>query len=299
MTRYSNFIPVAAILGAVFLWGASFSAAKTALSSLDPWAVMWFRMTSGTLAAAPFAIKYMSFAYRKGDWKYLLLMVLFQPCLYFLFEAYALTFTTSAQAGVIAASVPLLVSFGAWLFLSERITRKSVSGLLLSVAGVCCLTLAGDSTDSASNPLLGNLLEVCAMSCAAGYMLLMKNLSSRYSPFALTFLQTVSGAVFFTPGAFRVDWAMNFSASLVGSLLFLGVFVTLGAFGLYNFGISRISAAKASAFINLVPVVAVVLGWIVLGETLNPVQSVAAASVLAGVWISQNGGTPDEVAVEV
>lgn len=46
-------------------------------------------------------------------------------------------------------------------------------------------------------------------------------------------------------------------------------------------------------------VVAVVLGWVVLGETLNPIQSLAAASVLAGVWISQNGGTPDEVAAEV
>lgn len=295
----SNALPVAAILGAVFLWGASFSAAKTALSSLDPWSVVWFRMVLGALAAIPFARKFMRFSYCKGDWKYLLLMVLFQPCLYFIFEAYALTYTTSAQAGVIAASVPLLVSLGAWLFLSERITRKTVSGLLLSVFGVCGLTLLGDSSLSASNPLFGNLLEVFAMICAAGYMLLMKKLSSRYSPFALTIMQTVAGVVFFTPGAFKVDWSMHFSLSLLGSLLFLGCFVTLGAFGLYNYGISRISAAKASVFINLVPVVAVCLGWVVLGETLNPIQSIAAASVLAGVWISQNGGENDSIPAEV
>lgn len=284
----NNMLPVAAVLGAVFLWGGSFAAAKTALSSLDPWTVVWFRMVLGVCVAVPFLKRYFKFRLCKKDLKYIILMVLFQPCLYFLFEAYALTLTSSAQAGVIAASVPLLVSLGAWVFFSEKVTCRTVAGLLISVIGVGVLTLSGNVTANASNPFLGNALEVCAMICTAGYMLLMKKMSSDYNPFTLTFIQTLSGAVFFLPGAFRIDWTMNFSASLIFSLLFLGCFVTLGAFGLYNYAISRIKASEASAYINLVPVVAVFLGWVFLGEELNPVQSVAAAAVLAGVWLSQS-----------
>ncbi|WP_034632141.1 DMT family transporter [Maridesulfovibrio bastinii] len=300
MKADSSILPVIAVLGAVFLWGGSFAAAKTALSSLDPWTVVWFRMVLGVLVGLPFLKKFFRFHYCRKDLKYLVLMVLFQPCLYFLFEAYALTYTTSAQAGVIAASVPLLVSVGAWLLFSEKITFKTVFGLLISVAGVCVLTMSGSSSANAANPLLGNLLEICAMICTAGYMLLMKKMSSSYSPFALTFIQTLGGAVFFIPGAFRMNWSMHLSSSLIFSLLFLGCFVTLGAFGLYNYAISRIKASEASAYINLVPVVAVCLGWIFLGEALNPVQSVASVAVLFGVWISQGSGMrKKKLAVEV
>jgi drug/metabolite transporter (DMT)-like permease len=53
---------------------------------------------------------------------------------------------------------------------------------------------------------------------------------------------------------------------------------------------SRMPATQASAFINLVPVTAVVIGWLVMGESLNGVQSVSAAAVIVGVVISQNVG---------
>ncbi|MBW2648057.1 MAG: DMT family transporter, partial [Deltaproteobacteria bacterium] len=74
---------------------------------------------------------------------------------------------------------------------------------------------------------------------------------------------------------------------LIMILVFLGGLVTVAAFGLYNWGISRIPASKASVFINLIPVVAVALGWALLGEGLTPLQCVAASAIGAGVWLSQ------------
>ena len=71
------------------------------------------------------------------------------------------------------------------------------------------------------------------------------------------------------------------------SLLFLGVSVTLGAFGLYNWAMSRMPASRASAFINLVPVLAVLLGWLVLNEGLNQLQLLAAMVIVGGVILSQ------------
>jgi drug/metabolite transporter (DMT)-like permease len=74
------------------------------------------------------------------------------------------------------------------------------------------------------------------------------------------------------------------------SILFLGGLVTLGAFGLYNWAMSRIPASQAAVFINMVPVAAVALGWMMLSESLSMVQCIAAAGVIVGVVISQKSG---------
>lgn len=288
----SLILPLSALIASVILWGGSFAAMRIVLGDLTPMELMGARMISAFAVIVPFAGRLKPRHYRKGDTKYLIPMVLFQPCLYFLLETNALLLTTSTQAGVISASVPVLVTLGAWLFLSEKIGRGTVVGLILSVAGVTVLTLSQGSGSTATNPVLGNLMEVGAMISAAANMLIIKKLSGRYNPWTLTALQTFAGLIFFSPGIvslFQTDGSV-WSLKLIFILLYLGVFVSLGAFGLYNWGMSRISASKASSFINLVPVMAIVTGWIILGESLTLLQSLAAAIVIAGVLISQYGG---------
>ncbi len=123
-----------------------------------------------------------------------------QPCLYFLLEGYALSLTSSSQAGMISALVPLLVTAGAWAVLKEPVSPTGIAGLLLSIGGVVWLSLGGVADESSPNPALGNLLEVGAMVCAAGYMVVMKRLSARYSTWWLTGMQCVAGAVSFPAG---------------------------------------------------------------------------------------------------
>ncbi|GBE14185.1 putative DMT superfamily transporter inner membrane protein [bacterium BMS3Abin14] len=284
-------LPIAAILAAMLLWGGSFAAMKVTIAALGPWTVIWIRMAVALVIILPLARRFPPLHYRPGDWKLLILFVIFEPCLYFIFEANALRFTSSSQAGVISASLPLMVAFGANFALGERVSRATVFGLCLSLGGVVWLTMAGDPSAAAMNPVLGNVLEFGAMVSAAGYVLLVKRLSEWYSPWTLTALQIVTGAVFFLPGAFPL---LDGRAAAIGvgeilALLYLGAFVTLGAYGLYNFGLSRIPANHAAAFVNLIPVVAVFLGWKLLGETLNSGQIAATLCVLAGVWLSQAG----------
>lgn len=228
----------------------------------------------------------------RGDWRLVAAMVLCMPCLYFLFESYALKLTTSSQAGIVSASLPLMVAFGARLTLGEALEPRKVAGLVIAMLGVAALTLAGDGGGGAENPVLGNILELMAMVTAAGYMLLVKRLSTRFGPWRLTAYQNMGGVIFFIPGLWSLIQAGTsvWTLALAGAMVFLGVFVTLGAFGLYNWGISRIPAGRASAFINLVPVIAVALGWSFLGEGLNTPQVVAGAVVIGGVWLSQRGG---------
>ena len=281
--------PRLAVLGAVLLWGASFSTMRIALHDLHPWSVMWLRMVIALACILPLYRTISLSAYRRGDWKLLLPAVIFQPCLYFWLESAALGLTTSAQAGIISASVPLLVAVAAWMILKEPLSVRVTAGLLLSLAGVAVLTLGGQATESAPSPLLGNSMEFLAMVCAAANMILIRILGRRYDAWTLTVMQVVTGTLFFSPGlAYMADLpAGTFDLQLVLILVFLGAGVTLGAFSLYNWAITRMPASTASAHINLIPVVAVGCGFAFLGETMNPVQIVAACVVLFSVLMTQ------------
>jgi len=251
-------------------------------------AVMFCRLCIAFIFILPLSGKIFPKSYQKGDWKILVPMVLFQPCLYFLFESKALIFTTSSQAGVIAACLPIMVAIAAWFFLKETITIRALIGLFLSISGVVILTLFQSEQVNAPHPVLGNLLEVGAMVSACINMILVKKLSSRYDTWSLTGMQVLAGTLFFLPGIRHIIiaepsiWTMK----VILMLLYLGTCVSFIAFGLYNWGISKVKASQASIFVNLVPITAVILGWFVLGETLNPSQLFATAIVIIGVLIS-------------
>jgi len=285
----ASLAPRLAVLGAVLLWGGSFSAMRTALADLHPWSVMWLRMMIALLCILPMYRAIDLSMYRKGDWKLLLPAVILQPCLYFWLESSALGLTTSAQAGIISASVPLLVAVGAWLTLKEHLNARTVTGLLLSLAGVAVLSLSGVATENAPSPLLGNALELGAMVCAAANMILIRFLGRRYGAWTLTVMQVVTGCLFFSPGlGHLLDVpAGTFNTHLLLILLFLGAGVTLGAFSLYNWAITRMPASTASAHINLIPVVAVACGFLFLGETMTALQTAAACVVLFSVLMTQ------------
>lgn len=276
---------------AVFLWGTSFMATKAALSGFPPMAVIWLRMTLASLVVLCIRGRIPAPNYRKGDWKVLGFLCLMQPCLYFLLEGYAISLTTSSQAGMLSALVPLLVALGAWAILKEPMSAWGWLGLATSIGGVVWLSLSGEAAETAPNPVLGNLLEVGALTSAAVYMVVMKRLSVRYSTWWLTGLQCVAGAVFFLPGLVLIPAGSLGSVPPAAWLAvgYLGLFVTLGAFGLYNMAMTMMPAGKAAMAINLVSPVALVAGWLMLGETMTPMQLAACAVIGGGVWLGRKG----------
>ncbi len=211
------------------------------------------------------------------------------PASTFIFEAKALELTSASQAGLITAMLPLLVALGATLFLKERVSRQTLIGFIIAIGGASWLSLAGEKSVSAPNPLLGNFLEFMAMVAATGYTLSIKHLSSRYSPIFLTAFQSWVGALFFSMFLLHPDISLPTRIFPMPALavLYLGSFVTLGAYLAYNYGVSKIPASKASAFVNLIPVFTVILGFIVLGERFSLSQYAAAVLVLCGVYVSQ------------
>ena len=279
-----------ALLLAMVLWASSFIALKFAFRTFDPLVVIFGRMLVASccflLVAGPLA---RGFRYQRGDYRPLLFMALCEPCLYFLFEAKAVQQTSAAQAGMITAVLPIMVMIAAAWLLKERTTWRSWCGAVLAGGGVCWLTLLSAPTEDAPNPLLGNLLEVLAMVCATGYTISMKTLTKRYSPAFLTAFQALCGCLFYLPLLFFPFTKFPDSFPLAPSLavLYLGAIITLGAYGLYNFGLQHVPAGRAATFVNLIPVFSVAMAWVFLGETFSPWQGVAALTIMGGVLLAQ------------
>jgi drug/metabolite transporter (DMT)-like permease len=281
------------LAGSVVLWGVSFLATKTALNGgFSPLTVVWLRMAIATLVLIPFWRRLPKPDYRTGDIGWIALVCFLQPGVYYLCENYAIGLTTSSQAGVISAIVPLLVAAGAWLFLHEHISAQTIGGIALSIAGVVALSLGAKAAAQAPNPVLGNTLEVIAMASAAGAMIALKHLLTRYDPWLLTGIQCVAGAVLFLPGALLSHPSTWLAAPPIAwaSVAYLGVFVSLAAFGLYGMAAKILPASRASLAINAVPIVALLAGWLVLGESLGLVQVAGCIAIASGVALGQSGG---------
>ena len=182
----ANARALAYLAGAVFFWGTSFAVTKSAYAALPPMMVVWLRMVVALVAFLPLLRRVKRPDYRMGDWKFLALATLFLPCLYFLLEGFAIRFTTSSQAGVVSAVMPLIVAVSGWVILRERPASRTAIAVVVSIVGVAGLSLGGSVQSSAPNPVLGNLLEFSAMFAAAGATLTISRLSARYDPLLIT-----------------------------------------------------------------------------------------------------------------
>ena len=99
----------------------------------------------------------------------------------------------------------------------------------------------------------------------------------------------ISGSLFFAPFLLFIDLPSenqhNITALL--SILYLGSFVTLGGYGMYNYAISKVSVLTAAAYSNLIPIFTLILSAIILNEVLNLWQWLSIFVVFVGVMISQ------------
>jgi len=289
LSKNFNLIGIFSIIFAMFIWGSSFIALKSAMADLGEFTVIFFRMLIASFCFLYFIKGFLKYDFTKSDIKYILLLAIFEPCLYFIFEAKALLYTSASQAGMITSLMPLITAIAAGYYLKEIISRQLILGSGLAMIGAVWLSVQASTTLSAPNPMLGNLLELGAMFCAAGYTIVTRYLVDKYSALFITAIQAFIGAIFFFPffiyEYFTVD--MNFTIEAMSWLLYLGVVVTLCGYGLYNFALTKIEASKAAMFVNLIPVFTLILAFLILGEKLSVSELIASATILAGVLVSQ------------
>lgn len=289
-----NILPHLALLCAMTVWSSSFAALKIALLSFTPLELMAARMAVASTLFLPIAPKLWKKVRLAGSWKLLLLMVIGEPCLYFLFETQALLYTSAAQAGMLVSVLPMVSTTAAFLFLKERTSRGTWIGMGIAGVGVAVLSMGSVATESAPNPLLGNTLEGIAMCCATVYTISARSLSLKYSALEITAIQVFSGLLFFGSSLLlpieqeHVVMAMDVPTWLPwASVIYLGSIVTFGGYGLYNYGLQYLPVARVESYTSLMPVIGLFFGIVLLGDLFTPIQYAASALVLVGVVIAQ------------
>ncbi|MDE5682024.1 MAG: DMT family transporter, partial [Mailhella sp.] len=156
------------------------------------------------------------------------------------------------------------------------------------------LSFSGETSQAVPNPFLGNMLELGAVFCGVGYTLACRNLSAAMSPWVYTAAMSFGGVLFYIPLTFLPlefspvildvsipDWLPLFS------IFYLGVVVSLLGYGFYNYGVSKLSATEAAAYINLIPVITLGIGVLFLEERLTTAQYFASLAILGGMLLSQ------------
>ena len=291
LSKYKNQNELFAYLSiaiAVLLNGTTLTATKICLQQYSAPELMAIRMFISALVFLPFLFTvYKNIKIEKRDIWLILLMILCEPCLYFLFETNALNYTTSGQAGIVSSLEPVLLVIGARIILKERFVRIVYLGLFISIVGSVLLSVLSDKSEMAPNPLLGNFLELIAIILTDICVITTKYLMDRYPPFFLAGISIIAGAIFFAGlnlfdgGSFQIA----FNNSLI-ILVYLGILAVV-VYALYNYAICTLPASKFSPFLFLLPVSAVFFGWFFLNETINVAQLLSCALIFLGIYICQ------------
>jgi drug/metabolite transporter (DMT)-like permease len=209
----------------------------------------------------------------------------------------------AASAGVVAGTLPAVAALVAVLALRERPGRYLVGSIVLATAGVLAISWpgegsAGDSKSPAA--MVGNLLVLGAVVCEAMFILLNKRLRVPVRPLALSTLMTAFGLLLsLVPALFERAWEHPLPAAALAGVAYYALVPTVLGFVLWFAGSARLKGAEAALFTALLPVSALILAALWLGESISLAQVGGAACVLGAVGLaSLAGGTaerPDEV----
>ncbi len=268
------------------LWGGGMIAMKYAFESFAVLHVVFARVAFAALFYLALFPKWRRLPYEKGDWKYLLLLVMFEPCLFFLCETFSMKYTTASQGGVIAACFPLCTAVAAWLFLKERLTKRTVIAIILAVIGVAGSSYFAEGDAKASNPLLGNILMFGAVLSSTGYAVCARFIARRYSFLSISAIQAIGGAIAFFPFLLTSSAPQQITLPALGGLVYMGVGVGILAYLLLNFALKNLEAGIVSLFGNLIPVFTLIFAYAILGERLNLPQVACVGLALVGVLLS-------------
>jgi drug/metabolite transporter (DMT)-like permease len=208
---------------------------------------------------------------------------------YALLFMYALQTVTASRGALIMALIPAATLVGGALFLHEPLSRPRVLGIALALVGVAVDLGDGNPLRMFTGPV--GIGEIAMFGCVlawSAYTLLGKRvLGEGMSPLVATTFAALTGTVILAlASAVLGEFALP-KADWKGwlSLAFMGVLGTAIAYFWFFDGVELIGPARAAVFINLVPVVAIILGVVLLGEPLKWSMVVGAAMVVSGVWI--------------
>ena len=192
-----------ALNAAIIFWGLSFVATKIALESIPLFTLVFARFSLASSFMLVFLIRRGFPQFTGKDRVNMFLVALFEPGLYFIFETLGLKYTTAPKASLIIATIHVIVVIFSALFLGEKTRITGLFGIGLSLTGIAVL-ITGDPQFKweMGCSMLGDILIIGAVISAALYIVSARKLGQNRSPFEITSMQFMYGAIFYAPAFF-------------------------------------------------------------------------------------------------
>ena len=283
-----SWLPAYLALGLV--WGCSFIFIELGLVFLSPFGVTFVRCALGAITLMIFAkARKVGLPKGKSIWRKLWVVAMLLNVVPGVLFAFAQQYITSALAGIINATTPLMtLIFMLLIFREEKIKREQVYGLLIGALGV--MTVMGVWKELGDNQLIGVIALLIAVSCyGASYPYSTRNvIPLRLKPEALATGQLLMATITLLPlflfDGFSSD---NYETKSIIAMLCLGIFGSGFAY-IWNFSVTAAAgSAIGSTVTYITPVVAVIVGWLYLNEAIAWHEPVGALVVIIGALLSQ------------
>ena len=285
------------------VWGSTYLAIRYAVETIPPLLVVAIRQ--GVAGSAIFAWVYWR-GYRPTmrEWRASLVLGIFYFVISHGLLHWAETIVPSGLAALLIASEPIWIAIlSAAILREERLTLKTVAGLVLGIVGVGLLMRA-ETGAGHGKVLLGSLaivISAITWSCGVIYS---RSPALPKNPVARAGMAAMTGAVVLllasvVGGEVAHAHVQSFSARSIWALVYLILFGTIVAFTTYTWLLDHCSPTLVSTHTYVNPIIAVLLGWGLAGETVNWRVVVAGMVTLTAVFlISKGTGKKREVVAE-
>ena len=278
---------VLAILTSVVLWASAFVAIRAVVHAISPAELAAARFL--TASATMFLVTMLRGLPRvaRADLPRLAAAGMLGITLYHLAVNTAEVTVTAATAGLLVSTVPIFTALFAAMWLRERLTAMGYVGIVVCMAGAYAVaTAAGEVEMSRGVPLL-----IGAAILQALLFVIQRPLVLRYDALQVTTLVIWFGTLFLLPFAPSALRAVN--ATNIAPILYLGIFPGAISYLTYAYASSRAPASFVTAFLYLVPMVAVPIEFFWLGEVPTVRLLFGGGIIISGlllVWWSRVRG---------
>ncbi|HET7478506.1 MAG TPA: DMT family transporter [Rubrobacteraceae bacterium] len=269
----------------VVFWSSAFSVVKIGLDYSPPLLFAGLRTMIGGIVITVAAALWGGKPHFRRDWWIFLLLAAFNVALFIGGQTFAVLNLSSGTAAVLIYLQPILVGFLAWMILGESLTPMKVVGLLLGFAGIVAVS-SGGLTEGGITPVGVAFGVASALFWALGTVFF-KKYEARVStlwavavPFLIGGVALMAVGILIEPLS-GITWNGAFEASLLYSALIGTGFAWLLFFGLVRAG----EASRVASYIFVVPLAAVAIGAVFLGEGVGPSLLVGAGLVVAGIYL--------------
>jgi drug/metabolite transporter (DMT)-like permease len=291
--RPSTIAMFAAFFVIYVVWGSTYLAIRYAVETIPPLLVVVLRQGLAGIAIFGYA---WSRGYRPTarEWRASVVLGIFYFTIGHGTLHWAETIVPSGLAALLTASEPIWIAImAAMVSREERLTAKTIFGLLLGIAGVALLMRA-EAAPGQSHLLFGCIvILIGAFSWACGVIYARSSALPR-DPVARAGMAAMSGAgVLLIVAIFNGEIAhahvSAFSARSIGGLLYLIIFGSIIAFTTYTWLLDHCSPTLVSTHTYANPIIAVLLGWALAGETVNSRVLLAGIITLLAVFLISRG----------